>query len=103
MRERLADQLGADPSAELAALHLEILRTDEVAGGALRADRRAHGETNLRAELTSFVGREAELERVGTLLSERPAGHADRAGRGGQDAAGGRGGAVCAGGAVWRG
>ena len=34
VRERLADELGADPSAELAALHLEILR-----GGAVRARR----------------------------------------------------------------
>ena len=32
VRERLADELGADPSAELAALHLEILRAGEVAG-----------------------------------------------------------------------
>ena len=70
VRERLADQLGADPPAELAALHLEILRTDEVASAAPSSDRRAYGETNLRAELTSFVGREADLERVGALLSE---------------------------------
>ena len=34
VRERLADELGADPPAELAALHLEILRTDEVTGAA---------------------------------------------------------------------
>jgi predicted ATPase/DNA-binding SARP family transcriptional activator len=70
VRERLADQLGADPPAELAALHLEILRTDEVPSAAPSSDRRAYGETNLRAELTSFVGREADLERVGALLSE---------------------------------
>ena len=52
-RKRLADQLGADPSAELAALHLELLRDD--AGPA--------PQTNLRAGLTSFVGRDAELTR----------------------------------------
>ena len=34
VRERLADQLGADPPAELAALHLEILRADEVTSAA---------------------------------------------------------------------
>jgi DNA-binding SARP family transcriptional activator len=96
VRERLADQLGADPSAELAALHLEILRAGEVTGGPSGGGRGAHrasdgggavgvagtdgaakgdgggGEarTNLRAELTSFVGREADLERVGALLGE---------------------------------
>ena len=53
-RKRLADQLGVDPSAELAALHLEILQDEPV------PDHR----TNLRAELTSFVGRDAELARV---------------------------------------
>ncbi len=57
-RERLADQLGVDPSAELAALHLETLRDEPV------LDHR----TNLRAELTSFVGRDAELARVAALL-----------------------------------
>jgi predicted ATPase/DNA-binding SARP family transcriptional activator len=99
VRERLADELGADPPAELAALHLEILRASEVTIAAPASGRRAGGEssgahgvwsagadgvegagrdggaggeqrTNLRAELTSFVGREADLERVGALLSE---------------------------------
>ena len=57
-RKRLADRLGADPSAELAALHLELL-----------ADPPEHPpHTNLRAELTSFVGRDAELAQVAGLL-----------------------------------
>ena len=56
-RKRLADQLGADPSAELAALHLELLTEPEPAP-----------HTNLRAELTSFVGRDAELAEVAVLL-----------------------------------
>ena len=57
-RKRLADQLGADPSAELAALHLELLtEAPEPAP-----------YTNLRAELTSFVGRDAELAEVAGLL-----------------------------------
>ena len=86
MRKRLADELGADPSAELAAVHLEILRADEGAGGAGAGGESGDGRvvrsagtdgdpggewrTNLRAELTSFVGREADLERVGALLRE---------------------------------
>ena len=70
VRERLADELGADPSAELAALHVEILRANEVTSATPSGDRRPDGETNLRAELTSFVGREADLERVGALLAE---------------------------------
>ena len=91
VRERLADELGADPPAELAALHLEILRAGEVTSSTPSIDGAAGGRTaggpgvggegdgggavgeqrtNLRAELTSFVGREADLERVGTLLSE---------------------------------
>jgi len=60
-RERLADQLGADPSAELSALHLEILRAEP--GGATPPR-----QTNLPAELTSFVGRDDELAQVAGLL-----------------------------------
>ena len=57
-RKRLADQLGADPSAELAALHLELLQEPPAPAP----------HTNLRAELTSFVGRDAELSEVAGLL-----------------------------------
>jgi predicted ATPase/DNA-binding SARP family transcriptional activator len=72
-RKRLVDQLGVEPSAELAALHLEILREEppepvvpspqpSLIGDAGRAN------TNLRAELTSFVGRDAELRQIAELL-----------------------------------
>jgi predicted ATPase/DNA-binding SARP family transcriptional activator len=64
-RKRLADQLGADPSAELAALHLELLTESPPSSPASAATAPL---TNLPAELTSFVGRDAELTRVAGLL-----------------------------------
>jgi len=78
-RKRLVGQLGVEPSAELAALHLQILRDEQPAEPAAPRPRtgpagpadpvRDHPNTNLRAELTSFVGRDAELDRVAGLLS----------------------------------
>ncbi|WP_051724045.1 BTAD domain-containing putative transcriptional regulator [Micromonospora chokoriensis] len=60
-RHTLAEQLGVDPSAELAAIHLAVLRG---------ADRPA-AEPGLPSQLTTFVGREAELKRVGEQLGDR--------------------------------
>ncbi len=57
LRARLADELGIDPGPQLRAVHLEVLR-GEVAVGARAADR---ARTNLRAQLTSFVGRQDEV------------------------------------------
>ncbi|MES9605064.1 BTAD domain-containing putative transcriptional regulator [Actinomadura sp. NPDC000929] len=59
-REVLAEELGADPSRELADVHLAILRGE--APAAVRA--------NLPAQLTSFIGREEELRRVGRMLAD---------------------------------
>jgi predicted ATPase/DNA-binding SARP family transcriptional activator len=58
LRSTLADELGADPSPELSALHLELLK------GAAPARRR------VPAQLTRFIGRGAELRRIGRLLAE---------------------------------
>ncbi|WP_263657419.1 BTAD domain-containing putative transcriptional regulator [Nonomuraea gerenzanensis] len=62
-RRLLADELGADPSPELAALHLEILR------GSSSPERPARAV--LPAQLTSFVGREEELSRLAVLRAAR--------------------------------
>ena len=86
-RQRLVEQLGVAPSAELAALHLKMLRADDPAVPApapalapasapapAPAPRAAASPgprpptTNLRAALTSFVGRDAELAQVAELL-----------------------------------
>ncbi|MFG2789383.1 ATP-binding protein [Streptomyces sp. NPDC048419] len=56
-RRTLADELGADPSPELSALHLELLQ-----GGAEERRR-------LPVQLTRFVGREGELARIAALLA----------------------------------
>jgi predicted ATPase/DNA-binding SARP family transcriptional activator len=61
--EVLADELGADPSAELTALHTEILR-----GGL--DERPARRRTNLRSGLTSFVGRDEELATVTAMVGD---------------------------------
>ncbi|MHA5051778.1 BTAD domain-containing putative transcriptional regulator [Streptomyces sp. SD15] len=57
-RRILAAELGADPSPELSALHLELLQ------GTGPAPRR------LPAQLTHFIGRDAELARIGALLAQ---------------------------------
>ncbi|WP_052398313.1 BTAD domain-containing putative transcriptional regulator [Streptomyces sp. NRRL F-5123] len=65
-RETLADVLGADPGPELRALHADLLRQgEEPAPGSTRrppeAPDRPRPAGNLRARLTSFVGRETDL------------------------------------------
>ena len=62
-REALADALGVDPSAELSALHVAVLRGE-------LGRREENRKTNLRAELTSFVGRDADVAVVRELIAE---------------------------------
>ncbi|WP_338700942.1 BTAD domain-containing putative transcriptional regulator [Streptomyces sp. Q6] len=60
-RRVLAEELGADPSPELAALHLELLQ------GQGQEPVRRRG---VPAQLTRFVGRAGELTRIDELLGE---------------------------------
>ncbi|TDC51070.1 AfsR/SARP family transcriptional regulator [Jiangella ureilytica] len=60
-REALADALGVDPSPELSALHTAVLRGEVGRRDETRA-------TNLPAELTSFVGKEADVDAVRELI-----------------------------------
>ncbi|MCW2914380.1 MAG: putative ATPase [Actinomycetia bacterium] len=90
-KRALADTLGVDPSAELENIYLSVLRHDLALSPARpgsppgQADPRPPlGEadpappglmfdepsTNLRAQLTSFIGRDTDLIRVGKLLGE---------------------------------
>ncbi|WP_280344052.1 ATP-binding protein, partial [Nocardia abscessus] len=62
-RETLADELGVDPSPELSALHVALLRGE-------LGRREENRKTNLRAELTSFVGKDADIAAVGELNAE---------------------------------
>jgi DNA-binding SARP family transcriptional activator len=62
-RRTLAEELGVDPSPELGSVHLAVLRAERSLAEVPRA--------GVPAQLTSFVGRDDELVRVGKLLSER--------------------------------
>ncbi len=63
VREALADTLGVDPSPELSALHVALLRGE-------LGRREESRKTNLRAELTSYVGKSADVAAVRGLLAE---------------------------------
>ncbi|MEV8363600.1 BTAD domain-containing putative transcriptional regulator [Streptomyces niveus] len=66
VRETIADVLGADPGAALRERHLRLLRAERPAPVADPVRRRPG---NLPAPLTSFIGRDADLARVDTLLA----------------------------------
>ncbi|MFH9088270.1 BTAD domain-containing putative transcriptional regulator [Streptomyces sp. NPDC017673] len=59
-RRGLADELGADPSPALSALHLQLLRDGT----------RTPARPRLPAQLTRFVGREGELARIDRALTD---------------------------------
>jgi len=71
VRRRLADELGIDPGTELRSVHLEVLRGDtERMGAHASPPVPAAARTNLRAQLTSFIGREQDVARVTKALAQ---------------------------------
>ncbi|MEV6771885.1 BTAD domain-containing putative transcriptional regulator [Nocardia sp. NPDC051030] len=62
-RRLFAEELGADPGAELAEAHMTILRADAPSSGAAQTRR-------LPAQFTSFVGRDAEIAQLVPLLAQ---------------------------------
>ncbi len=62
-RETLANELGVDPSPELSAVHVALLRGEL---GRREETRR----TNLRAELTSYVGKDGDVAAVRELVAD---------------------------------
>ncbi|WP_460366358.1 ATP-binding protein, partial [Actinocorallia lasiicapitis] len=72
-RRLLADELGTDPSAELAEIQLRILRGVAEPGRVEGVAVESAAETSrgrLPAQLTSFVGREEDVGRVAALSAE---------------------------------
>jgi predicted ATPase/DNA-binding SARP family transcriptional activator len=67
LRQLLVDELGVDPTPELQELHLSVLRGDQAPLSSTAGFTR---RTNLRATLTSFVGRDEEATRIVKLLDE---------------------------------
>jgi len=75
-RRALADELGADPGAQLKALHRELLQPAEAAPAPVPTPRPAlvspqppRAAGNLRPRLTSFVGRDADLTALRAALA----------------------------------
>jgi predicted ATPase/DNA-binding SARP family transcriptional activator len=69
IRDELAASLGVDPGAGLRDAHLRVLRGEPAAAATDdEADDRPARRTNLRAALSSFVGRDADAFRLGQVL-----------------------------------
>jgi predicted ATPase/DNA-binding SARP family transcriptional activator len=69
VRAALAERFGADPGAALRERHLSALRSPGGSAVAVPARGDEPPVTNLPATLTSFIGRDDDLARIGTLLA----------------------------------
>ncbi len=71
IRGILADNLGIDPSPELEQTYLAVLRQEPaLLPAATAAEPTAGARTNLRARLTSFVGRGDDVPKVQKLVTD---------------------------------
>ncbi|MFI6680545.1 BTAD domain-containing putative transcriptional regulator [Kribbella sp. NPDC050469] len=74
VRETLADELGADPGTRLRDLHVAVLRGDSIdppaTTTAVPAPAAPKPRSNLRAPLTSFVGRRDDVTELARLVSD---------------------------------
>nr|WP_239063110.1 BTAD domain-containing putative transcriptional regulator [Streptomyces sp. SID13031] len=73
VRTTLAEELGADPGARLRELHVSVLRGDAIdpvaTAAVVPAAREPAPRNNLRAPMTSFVGRADDVAELARLLS----------------------------------
>ncbi len=73
VRVTLADELGADPGSRLRELHGSVLRGDTIdpvaTAAVVPAAPHPAPKNNLRAPMTSFVGRAEDVAELGRLLS----------------------------------
>lgn len=74
VRERLADELGADPGPELQTVHQAILRGEPEVGASAAASAQPQEPeivpAQLPADTTQFTGREAELSALDAVSAE---------------------------------
>ncbi|MFD3508212.1 BTAD domain-containing putative transcriptional regulator [Nocardia sp. NPDC058666] len=69
LRDHLAEELGLDPSPELAALHRAVLEQDPALGAPVRpAAAPVTPRRDLPVPATSLIGREDDLAAIGALL-----------------------------------
>ncbi|WP_307841606.1 ATP-binding protein [Streptomyces endocoffeicus] len=69
-RETLADEFGTGPGAALRERHLRLLRAAQPAPVPTAPKAAGEAPNNLPVPLTSFIGRDDDLARIGTLLAE---------------------------------
>ena len=90
-RDTLVDELGIEPGRELRDLEAAILEQDLALATRPAAAAPERPRTNLRAPLTSLVGRADELRAISAAARDEPDRHARRPGRLGEDASRARG------------